>query len=176
MWCHDLAGRPLSIRYLDAERLLQSDILEHLSDVYETPLQIQEDASYYIYEDLKQGAEQSFPDFYAEFMRHAIQSSDSVSSQQLAMYLQRGLNKRLTNACQMMGKYWTNTSFSDLKEYLTRVDFLQRDTAEQEAKELASKKADKFARQYTLARQEAAAKSPGKYVVLARPDPEEYRR
>ena len=147
------------------------DLFQHLSDLYETPLRIQEDASGYICEDLKQGAEQSFPDFYAEFMRHAGQSS-GYSSKHLAMYLQRGLNKRLTNACQIMGKYWTNTSLSDLKEYLTGVDYLQRNTAEQEAKD----KAKNFARQYALARQEAAVKPPGKYVILARPDREEYKR
>ena len=149
-----------------------NDLFHHLSDLYETPLQIQEDASGYICDDLKQGVEQPFPDFYAEFMRHAGQLSDSVSSRHLARCLQSGLNKRLTNACQMTGKYWTNTSLSDLKKYLTGVDYLQRNTAEQEAKD----KAKKFARQYALAKQEAESKPPGKYAILARPNLDEYGR
>ena len=41
---------------------------------------------------------------------------------------------------------------------------------------MAAKKAEKLAKQIALAKIEAASKPPGKYVIVARPDPEEFRR
>ncbi|CAD6584104.1 MAG: hypothetical protein ASARMPRED_001597 [Alectoria sarmentosa] len=45
------------------------DVLNQLSDLYETPLHIQYHANHHICENLKQRTEQPFPEFYTELMR-----------------------------------------------------------------------------------------------------------
>ena len=68
-----------------------------------------------------------------------------------------------------IGEDWT---FAQHKDYLTRVDFYQRLSVE----EKAIKKANAFVKQYQLAKFEAADKVRGKYVIIPRLDPKEYRR
>ena len=67
------------------------------------------------------------------------------------------------------GRDWT---FAQHKDYLTRVDFYQRLSVKEET----MKKANAFAKQYQLARLEAADKGRGKYAIIPRSDSEEYRR
>ena len=144
------------------------NVLDQLSDLYETPLHLSQEANAHVYEGLKQGAEQPFPEFYTEFMRYA---AEDQSKRQLIRCLESNITKELREAHMMMstGRDWT---FAQHKDYLTRVDFYQRLSLKEEA----IKKSDIFAKQYAKARLEAAYKDRGKYAIIPRPDPEEYRR
>ncbi|CAD6569421.1 MAG: hypothetical protein ASARMPREDX12_002432 [Alectoria sarmentosa] len=99
------------------------DVLNQLSDLYETPSHIQYETNQHICENLKQGAEQPFPEFYTEFMRYV--ADDQSQERQLIRCLEGNITKRLREAHMMMstGRDWT---FAQHKDYLTRVDFYQR--------------------------------------------------
>ena len=47
------------------------ELLDQLSDIYETPIKIVQEANYFALDDLRQQDNQLFSDFYSEFMRIA---------------------------------------------------------------------------------------------------------
>ena len=69
-------------------------------------------------------------------------------------------------------KYLMRESLPELKDQLILGDHLLRTTAARKAK----KKADRVTKQLALASMEAACKKPGKYAIIPRPDPDEFRR
>ncbi|CAF9942182.1 MAG: hypothetical protein ALECFALPRED_009557 [Alectoria fallacina] len=76
------------------------DILNQLNDLYETPLHLLQEANAHICEELKQGAEQSFPEFYTKFMRYA--ADDQSQKRHLIRCLEGNITKRLREAHMMM--------------------------------------------------------------------------
>ena len=51
------------------------ELLDQLSDIYETPIKIVQEANYFALNDLRQQENQLFLDFYSEFMRIAGDTS-----------------------------------------------------------------------------------------------------
>ena len=121
------------------------ELLNYLSDLYETPLEISQQEDRRAYRELQQG-NQSFPEFYKKFMRYESQNPDP---EQLAFDLQDKVNIRLRKALACCPQVQFS-SLPALKQYLTRLDHHYNVRAE----EKANKKTEAFARQYALAKAE----------------------
>ncbi|CAD6582495.1 MAG: hypothetical protein ASARMPREDX12_000958 [Alectoria sarmentosa] len=76
------------------------NVLNQLSDLYETPLHLLQEANAHVCEGLKQGVEQPFPKFYTEFMRYA--ANDQSQKRQLIRCLKDNIIKRLRETHMMM--------------------------------------------------------------------------
>ena len=74
------------------------DVLNQLSDLYETPLHIQYHANHHICENLKQRTEQPFPEFYTELMRY----DEDQSKRNLVSYLKHNMIRKLRKAYMTM--------------------------------------------------------------------------
>ncbi|CAD6594599.1 MAG: hypothetical protein ASARMPREDX12_000483 [Alectoria sarmentosa] len=74
------------------------NVLDQLSNLYETPLHIQHHANHHICENLKQGTEQPFPEFYTKLMRY----DEDQSERNLMSYLEHNMTKKLRKAHMTM--------------------------------------------------------------------------
>ena len=131
--------RNLTRNYRSADELL-----DHLSDLYELPLEITQQEDRRAYRNLQQG-NQSFPKFYKKFMRYGSENPDP---KQLVFDLQDKVKTRLRKALACQAESFT--SLTALKQYLTRLDHHYNVRAEEKAGE----KAEAFARQYAKAKAE----------------------
>ncbi|KAF6238824.1 hypothetical protein HO173_003331 [Letharia columbiana] len=153
------------------------DLLDQLSDLYETPADVIRQRNVYDYSTFRRRDSQSFSEYYTEFMKHAAYMQEygdkeyqiNVIQPDLIIDLRNRANLRLLDEYAMYGRKWT---LPDLKEHLIMLEYRDLMYAER----LADKKAKVFAKQYAKARLEDASKPRGKYAIIPRPDPEEYRR
>ena len=127
--------------------LSANELLNHLSDLYETPSEVVQQDNRRTFRKLKQEKNQSFPEFYKKFMRYGGDLGNT-DSEQLAFDLQDKVNIRLRKALAYCPRQFS--SLPAIKQYLTRLDHLHRVLAEEKANE----KADAFARQYAKAKAE----------------------
>ena len=147
------------------------ELLDQLGDIYETPPKNIFTTNYDALNNLRQQESQPFPDFYSEFMRIAG-NIDANFDLDLVWKLQNKVTRRLQKRLFNFLFDNPNPSLSQLKERLMTLDLSDRDWAAREERH----KAMEFASQYDKAVAEMQARKPGKYSVIARPDPEEFRR
>ena len=141
-------------------------LLDHLSDLYEVSLSILGTTHRRAYRAMTQ-EDQPFLEFYRQFRRSAEYTWNK--EEDLIEDLRQKSTLKYDQMWASFGRKWT------IAEYKESLMTLQ-DSNEQEAQHKAAKKARKLAKQFALARIEAASKPPGKYTIMARPDPEEYKR
>ena len=136
--------RSLTRSYLSA-----NELLDHLSDLYETPLEISQQADRRTFRKLRQG-NQLFPEFYKIFMKYGSDryDSDNTDPKELVFDLQDKVNIRLRKALACCPQQLS--SLPALKQYLTRLDHHYNVRAEEKANE----KTEAFARQYAKAKAE----------------------
>ena len=149
-----------------------SDLLEQLSDVYETSLRLTASQDCHAYHMLKQGG-QAFPEFYAKFIKYAGNQeglTEKKMIEDIGVKISAQLHKALILGIPSEG--WT--SFSRLKDHLAQADFCGRLYTEMVAQEEAKQKAARFAEQYARAEAESWAKRPGKYAILTRHKKDRY--
>ena len=151
------------------------ELLDQLSDLYEDPLYDTQRINGEAFRALKQD-EQSFPEFYVKFMRYSSDLPYVLTEEDLMYDLKIRVTEYLRNLLDRCKGPLKLASLSDMKEYLTTLDHCHRVRAEIQTQVLAKKKARLFTEQYVKARLESACKEPGKYAILTRPDPEEYKR
>ena len=159
------ASKHISLKRRQRSDHTCKELLDLLSDLYETPLSVIYKENSHTYHHLKQG-NRPFAAFYKDFVRCSEQGPDREMAEDLKVWdLEDRLKERLREPLASCCKEWT---ISDLKVYLTRLDQSQRMMAEN----LAQQKAQAFAVQYAKARAEAEAKRrpPGKYSILTRSD------
>ena len=128
-----------------------NELLDLLSDLYETPLSIIYKENRHALHHLKQGIKQPFPEFYANWIR--CSERGYVMNEEMQVYeLENRLKEELREPFASVGchKPWT---VSDSKAYLTKLDQFQRLAAD----DLAQEKAQAFAAQYARANAEAKA-------------------
>ena len=147
------------------------ELLDQLGDIYETLLKNVFITNYNALNNLYQQENQSFPDFYSEFIRIA-RNINADFDLDLVWKLQRKVTDTLQEGLFNFLFVNPDPSLSQLKERLISLDLLYRDLAKREERE----KAMEFASQYDKAVAEMQARKPGKYSVIARPDPKEFRR
>ena len=141
-------------------------LLDHLSDLYEVPLSILGITHRRAYRAMTQD-DQPFLEFYRQFRKSAEYTWNK--EEDLIEDLRQKSNLDCTQKWISFGQQWTMTEY---KESLMKL----HDSNQQEAQDRAARKARKLAKQIALAKIEAASKPPGKYAIVARPDPEEFRR
>ena len=131
--------------------LSSKELLDILSDLYETPLSVIYKENRHVLDYLKQADKQPFSAFYTEFTRYSEQGH--VRSEEMRVFdLEDRLKEELREPFVSVGchKPWT---ISDSKAYLIKLDQSQRITAER----VAQDKAQAFAAQYARANAEAKA-------------------
>lgn len=151
--------------------LTAKDVLDQLEDLYQAPLDIRQWENRFICDGLRQRPDQPFLEFFAEFMKYASDRSTKASEKDLMSMLKYSLNNRLQDALVEANREH-QANLLRMKEFLTDIDQCHRHHAERERRD----KAGIFATQYLKARLEAESKPRGKYEIIPRPDPEEYRR
>ena len=155
------------------------ELLDQLGDIYELPLVPIYTANHQALSELRQREDQSFPDFYMEFMRVAANCDPDISTREcgvgstLAWTLRQAITRELHETLRVSFLIVNDKpSLSQLKNRCMELDSYFRNSAIRQER----KKAREFASQYDKAVAEIQAKKPGKYSIIARPDPEEFRR
>ena len=149
--------------------LSSKELLDQLSDLYETPLSVIYKENRHALNHLKQGIKQSFFDFYTKWVRYSERGYAAVDEEIQAWDLEDRLKKQLrTPLANQFADYrnqpWT---IPKLKVYLMRLDQSQRIAAER----LAHEKAQAFAAQYARAKAEAEInRSRSGIKILSRSD------
>ena len=144
------------------------ELLNQLSDIYEPTQRVIDREDRTTFHALEQG-DRPFPEFYSDFMKHApgyFYDNDEEMVWSLRSKLNYDLQMGLLS---INSKEW---SFPKFRDHVMQLDHCYRTLAARKAK----KKAERFAKQIALASMEAKQKKPGKYAVIPRPDPEEFRR
>ena len=161
------ASQHVTLKRREIALVTSKDLLDQLSNLYETPLPVIYKENRHALHHLKQGTKQSFSEFYAEWVRYSERGYDAVDEELQVWDLEDRLKEqlRIPLANQLAGKKepW---AIPDLKAYLTKLDQSQRMMAEN----LAQQKAQAFAAQYAKAKTEAERRPPGKYSILTRSD------
>ena len=146
--------------------LTVQDLLDHMRDVYETPIYLIEDERFWHGQTMKQG-NRSFAEFYAEFIQ--IFGHRGYSDEHLFFQLQWRLNPQLFE--HFLNSAGINEpSFSKQKDLLLQMDIGHRLIEKNSAICEKQRKSETFAKQYAKAKAEAEANSrrSGKYVILRR--------
>ena len=165
------ASQHVSARRRHSSYSSVNNLLDHLSNVYEMPLSITKDVHREAYRTIKRQCNQPFLEFYGQFLKYSeYELRRLVDGDEYMMFeliSKSGFSKK--DRDRAYGGNWT---WPRLKAYLIQLDLYNQE----EAQELADKKSKVFAKQYIKARLEDAMKPRGKYAIIPRPDPEEYRR
>ena len=148
--------------------LSSKELLDQLSDLYETPLSVIYKENRHTLHYLKQGTKQPFAEFYAKWVRSSERGYTNDMTEDLKVWdLEDRLKEELREPFASVGchKPWT---ISDSKAYLTKLDLSQRLAAD----DLAQEKAQVFAAQYARAKDEARGKrrSSQQIKILSRSD------
>ena len=160
------ASKHISLKRRQRSNHTCKEILDLLSDLYETPLSVIYKENHHALHHLKQGTNQSFPKFYAEWMRYSERGYAAVDEELQVWDLEDRLKEELRKPFASVGCHKPRT-VSDSKAYLTKLDQSQRMAAER----LAQEKAQAFATQYARAKAEAKrSRSSQQIKILSRSD------
>ena len=148
-----------------------NELLDMLSDLYETPLSVIYKENRHALDYLKQETKQPFAEFYAKWVRYSERGYAAADEEMRVWDLEDRLKEELQkpfvavgHSKKAMKEPWTIT---DSKAYLTKLDQSQRLAAER----LAQEKAQAFAAQYARAKAQAQRSQSSKKVsILSRSD------
>ena len=152
------ASKHISLKRRQGALTTSMELLDQLSDLYETPLSVIYKENSHALHYLKQGIKQPFPEFYAKWVRYSERGYTNDMAEDLKIWdLEDRLKEELREPFTSVGCYkpWT---VSDSKAYLTKLDQFQRLAADG----LAQEKAQAFAARYARAKAESEAKAKTK--------------
>ena len=81
-------------------------MIDHLSDLYETPLSTLEQDYFRVYFNLSQG-DRPFKEFYVDFMKYSKYMRDDDNPKSLEKYLVHGLRSRLSHRLRKAAVNWS---------------------------------------------------------------------
>ena len=153
-----ISGEPLkhiSFRRRNRPYSRVDEMLDYLSDLYETPLATLEQDHSRAYSKLKQQEQQPFKEFYVDFMKYTEHMRGDEKPGSLEKYLVHGLRKRLSSRLRKAAVNWSglDDTLSGYKQRLLQVEYSQQWNDQ----ERLEKKTKAFAEQYTKAKAESEA-------------------